>query len=58
MVHNNRIRGTGVWYTGAQHPHVHLQIIQKATVGAFSRRFNHGDVSCGGFGFNVSGRPS
>lgn len=58
MVHNNRIRGTGVWYAGAQHPHVHLQIMEKTTVDAFFRGFNYGDVSRGGFGFNVPGRPS
>lgn len=58
MVHNNRVRGAGVRDIGAQHPHVHFQVMEETTINAFSRSFHHGDVSCGGLVFDVSGGAS
>lgn len=46
MVHNNRVCSTRVWYAGTQYPHVHLQIMEEATVKALCPGFHHGDVSC------------
>lgn len=53
MVHNNRVRCAGVRHAGAQHPHVHLQVMEETAVDALSRGFHHGDVSRGGLGLDV-----
>jgi len=58
MVHNNRVHGAGNRHIGAQHPYVHLQVVEETAVSALSRSFYHGDVSCGGLGFDVSSSAS
>lgn len=58
MVHNNRVRGAGVRHISAQHPHVHLQVVEETAVYALSRGFHHGNVSRGGLGLDVPGSAS
>jgi len=58
MVHNNRVHSAGVRHASTQHSHVYLQVLEETAVDAFSRGFHHGDISCGGSGFDVSGGTS
>lgn len=54
-MHNNRSIDTRVRRADAQYPHVHLQVIQEATIVALSPGLHHGDVSRGGRLLDVHG---
>jgi len=53
MVHHHRVRSAGIRHNGAQHPHVHLQIVEKTAIGTLPPGPHHGDVSRNGTGSDV-----
>lgn len=58
LVHNNRANDTGVWLADAQHPHVHLQVVQETAAVALSPSLYHGNVSHNGRFLDVHGGAS
>lgn len=54
-MHNNRAVNTGVRGSDAQHTHVHLQVVQEATVVTLPPGLPHGDVSRNGLFSDVHG---